>query len=42
MSQTTLPTIQVSDADRFPCCDPATCKGCGCCHDDKGGESSCC
>lgn len=44
MSETTAPSaIPLATSERYPCCDPATCSGCGCCADEKKAETpSCC
>jgi len=42
MSETTTETIPLASTDLYPCCDPKTCPGCGCCADDKGKGAPCC
>ncbi len=42
MSELDIQTLGLADADKYPCCDPATCSGCGCCADDKAGATPCC
>jgi hypothetical protein len=42
MAETMTTPSPVAESDVYPCCDPKTCTGCGCCADDKADGRPCC